>query len=507
MTDVLAAFGLILQPYVLAVILGSGCLGILIGSIPGLTATMGAALLVPITFFMDPVPAIAAIVTLAAVAVVAGDIPGALLRMPGTPASAAYTLDAHALVRQGRGELALGTSVVCAALGGLFGTLVLVVAAPLLARVALNFSDFEYFWLTCLGLTCAAFVSTGSRLKGAASLFIGLLIATIGLDVTSGYPRFTFGSLELMGGVPLIPAMIGMFAIAEVFRHAVALSPAPPLEQRPVGGLFSGLGKALRPYRLGILRGGAVGTLIGALPGAGADIAAWVAYALSRRFSKTPERFGEGHVEGIAEAGAANNGSLSGAWVPALVFGIPGDTITAIAIGVLILKGMQPGPAVFINSPTLLYAVFIAFFVANLLIVPLGWAAVKAAKHVVRIPRNLLMPLILGFCIVGAFAITNTLFGVLVMLALGLVGYLMEENGLPVAPAILGLVLGGLLEQNFMTSMLKAQGDLTAFFDRPVAAALGVVTLLVWTLPLLLRGWRALRRPRPPTNLKGPRRT
>ncbi|MEX0758359.1 MAG: tripartite tricarboxylate transporter permease [Tistlia sp.] len=492
MMEILGAFALILEPYVLAVILGAGCLGILIGSIPGLTATMGAALLVPITFFMDPVPAIAAIVTLSAVAVVAGDIPGALLRMPGTPASAAYTLDAHTLVRQGRAELALGTSIVCASLGGLLGSVVLVLAAPTLARFALNFSDFEYFWLTCLGLTCAAFVSPGSTVKGAASLFIGLLIATVGLDVTSGFPRFTFGTTDLMGGVPLIPAMIGMFAIAEVFRHAVALAPVPHLEQQAVGGLFSGLGKALRPYRWNILRGGLIGTLIGALPGAGADIAAWVAYAVSRRFSRTPERFGTGHVEGICDAGAANNGSLSGAWVPALVFGIPGDTITAIAIGVLILKGMQPGPAVFINSPTLLYAVFISFFVANLLIVPLGWAAVKAAKHVVRVPRSLLMPLILGFCIVGAFAITNSLLGVQVMLALGLLGYLMEENGLPVAPAILGIVLGGVLEQNFMTSMLKAQGDLLAFFDRPVAAALGTVTLLVWASPLLLRGYRAL---------------
>ena len=486
-----AGFGLIFDPYVLLVILLSGVAGLLIGAIPGLTATMGAALLVPITFFMDPVPSIAAIVTLAAVAVVAGDIPGALLRMPGTPASAAYTNEAYAMTRRGEAEIALGTGVMCAAIGGLLGTVVLVIAAPALARFALGFSDFEYFWLTCLGLTCAAFVSSGSPLKGTLALLIGLFIATIGLDVVSGYPRFTFGSIELMAGVAFIPAMIGMFAISEVIRHVLSLDPPPPAEARPMRGIFKGLGRRLWTYRVNVLRGSTTGTLIGALPGAGADIAAWIAFAMAKRFSKTPEKFGTGHVEGICDAGAANNGALSGAWVPALVFGIPGDTITAIAIGVLILKGMDPGPTVFIESPDLLYAVFISFFIANLLLIPLGWLAIRGATWILRAPRGVLIPLILMFCVVGSFAVTNSVFSVIVMALFGILAYVMEANDFPVAPTILGIVLGGMLEQNFMTAMMKAHGNLLAFFERPVAATLGVITLLIWLTPLALRLWRA----------------
>ncbi len=488
-----AGLGLILDPYVLLVIVASGFAGMIIGAIPGLTATMGTALLVPITFFMEPVPAIAAIVTLSAVAVSAGDIPGALLRIPGTPASAAYTDEAYAMTRKGQAGLALGASIVCSAIGGLFGTVVLVLGAPALARFALNFSDYEYFWLTCLGLTCAAFVSSGSVLKGMLSLLLGLFVATIGLDVVSGYPRFTFGSIELMAGVSIIPAMIGMFAISEVIRYLVALQPPPQLEQRRLAGVFSGLARPLWFYRRNVVRGSAAGTLIGVLPGAGADIAAWVSYALARRFSKSPEKFGTGHIEGLIDAGAANNSALSGAWVPTLVFGIPGDTITAIAIGVLILKGMDPGPTVFIRNPDLLYAVFISFFVANLLLVPLSWVAIRSATQILRTPRNILIPLILMFCVVGSFAVTNSVFSVIVMAIFGVVAYFMEENDFPVAPAILGIVLGGLLEQSFMTAMLKSGGDLLAFFERPIAAVLGTLTLLVWCSPLILRLARAGR--------------
>lgn len=491
MDPLLTALALLFTPWNLVVIVLAGLFGLFVGAMPGLTATLATALLVPVTFFMDPVPALAAIVTTTAMAIFAGDLPGALLRIPGTPASAAYVDDAYRLTQKGQAEAALGTGVMASAIGGLVGAVILATTAPMLAEVALSFSSFEYFWLAVLGLSCAAFISTGSPLKGLVSLLLGLFVATIGIDITAGYPRFTFGITELMGGVSFIPAMIGMFAVSEVLRWAVGHRGGGTLVQQRVGPLFRGQLGNLRRYRAGLARGSLLGTAIGILPGAGADIAAWVAYALSKRFSREPEKFGTGHVEGIVDASSANNASLGGAWVPALVFGIPGDSITAIVIGVLYMKGMNPGPTVMLQRPELLYAVFATFFLANLLILPLGWLAIKFYRRLLDVPREVLMPVILLLCMVGSFAINNTVFGVGIMLVLGVLAFFMEESGFPIAPAILGIVLGPMIEHNFITSMIKAEGDLLAFFERPIAAVLGIVTLLVWGFTL----WRARRTP------------
>ncbi|MBL9209125.1 MAG: tripartite tricarboxylate transporter permease [Opitutaceae bacterium] len=487
MAPVLEAFRLVFDPAVLGVVLVAALFGLFVGAVPGLTATMATALLVPVTFVLPPVPAIACMVTATAMAIFAGDIPGALLRIPGTPASAAYCDEAHALTRRGQAELVLGAGLVFSVVGGLFGTAVLVTTAPLLAEVALQFSSFEYFWLVLLGLTCAVFIAPGRPLKGVVSLLLGLLLSTVGFENPAAHPRFTFGSEQLMSGLQLTPVMIGMFAVSEVIRYA--LSPGGPVGEfrQGIGRVFRGQGALLWQYRWPTLRGSVLGTAIGALPGAGADIAAWIAYGVSKRFSRTPEKFGTGHVEGVIEAGAANNSALAGAWIPALVFGIPGDSITAIVIGVLYMKGMNPGPTLFIENPQNIYAVFIVFVLANLLLLPLGWVAIKAAKNVLHVPRAVLMPVILLFCVVGAFAINNSVFDIGVMLAFGVLGWLMESNRFPIAPAILGLVLGGMLEQNFVTSLLKADGNPMAFCNRPIAGILGLVTLLVWVSPLLRR--------------------
>jgi TctA family transporter len=483
------AFGLVFQPYVLAVIVASAVYGLFVGAIPGLTATMATALLVPVTFFMPPVPAVAAIVTATAMAIFSGDIPSALLRMPGTPASAAYTDEAYLLTRSGRAELALGAGLVFSVLGGIFGVLVLIVAAPALAEIALKFSSFEYFWLVMLGFTCAVFIAGTDPLKGIIALLLGLLIACVGLENPAGAPRWTFGNSELMGGIPLIPLMIGMFAVSEVLRFACSTERPEMAVDRPFGNVFKGMWGLIKKYPLALLRGSALGTAVGALPGAGADIAAWMSYAVSKKFSKEPEKFGTGHVEGIVESGAANNSALGGAWIPALVFGIPGDSITAIAIGVLYLKDMNPGPMLFVNNPQNIYAVFIVFVLAQLLMLPFGWAAIKAAKRILRIPAALLMPLILLFCVVGSFAINNSLFGVIVMGVAGVLAFYMERWGFPVAPTILGVVLGTMLEEHFFSSLVKADGQLLAFFERPIAGVLGVMTLLIWLVPL----WRLIR--------------
>jgi len=242
-----------------------------------------------------------------------------------------------------------------------------------------------------------------------------------------------------------------------------------------------------------ILRGSVLGTAVGALPGAGADIAAWMSYAMSKKFSKEPEKFGTGHVEGIVESGSANNSALAGAWIPALVFGIPGDSITAIVIGVLYMKNLNPGPTLFTTNPQNIYAVFMLFIIANLIMIPLGILCIKVSKRILQVPRNVLMPLILLFCIVGAFAINNSLFDIGVMLVAGFIAYLLEENKFPIAPAILGVVLGGMLEENFITSMIKSDGNLMGFVARPIAAGLAAVSVLIWVAPLLRRLLRGRR--------------
>ena len=488
------AFSMVFEPYTLMVMVLASLYGLFVGAVPGLTATMATALLVPVTFFMPPIPAVAAMVTATAMAIFSGDIPGCLLRIPGTPASAAYTDEAYAMTRKGQAEKALGAGLVFSAVGGLFGTVVLIVAAPALADFALNFSSFEYFWLVLLGLTCAVFISTGSAVKGLMMLFLGLLVACVGLGNPAGFPRFTFGNTEMSGGIGMIAMMIGMFAISEIIRYVVDTSPPAELVVEEVGGVLKGQWALAKKYPKQILRGSVLGTAVGALPGAGADIAAWMSYAMSKKFSKEPEKFGTGHVEGIVESGSANNSALAGAWIPALVFGIPGDSITAIVIGVLYMKNMNPGPTLFTTNPQNIYAVFLLFIVANLIMIPLGILCIKVAKRILKVPREILMPMILLFCVVGTFAINNSVFQVGVMLVAGILAYLLEANKFPVAPAILGVVLGGMLEENFITSMIKSNGDLTAFVARPIALGLAILTALVWFAPLL---FRMLRKPVP----------
>src|SRR5262249_21346654 len=274
-----------------------------------------------------------------------------------------------------------------------------------------------------LGLTCAVFIATDSPLKGFVSLLVGLAIGCIGIDPAAGYPRFTFGSVELLQGISFIPAMIGLFALSELLRGAVSVDQAGQVLTQKIGNIFTGIWGVWKKYWRNFIRGSVIGTAIGALPGAGADIAAWITYAISKRFSKEPEKFGTGHVEGIVESGSANNSALAGAWIPALVFGIPGDSITAIVIGVLYMKNMTPGPTLFTNNPQNIYAVYLLVIIANIIMVPLGWWCIKVAKQILKVPRSVLMPVIMLFCVVGSFAINNTAFDVTVMLVAGVAAF------------------------------------------------------------------------------------
>lgn len=493
MDNLLTAIDLVLSWDVILVILGACVFGLFTGAMPGISATVAVALLVPITFFLSPVAALAAIATAVAIAIFAGDLPGALLRIPGTPASAAYADEAYAMTRQGRGECALVTSLICSVLGGLAGALALSLTAPLLADFALEFQYYEYFWLACLGLTTAAFVCTDQPVKGLVSLCIGLLLSTVGYDAISGVPRFTFGSFALLEGIHFIPALIGVFAVGEVLRNLCRPNKGTLVEGKSQRVVIRDVLAMVFRYKAHVARGSSLGIVIGALPGAGSDMASWVSYSTAKRFSKNPERFGTGHEEGIVAASSSNNAGTCATWIPSLVFGIPGDSVTAIVIGVLFLKGLEPGPTVFIENAPLVYSIFVAFFIANLILLPVGYLAIKVAKQLLRVPTDLLMPLILVFCAVGAFAINNSLMGVIVILCLGIASFFMQENGFPVAPLILGMIMGELLEENFLQAMIASDGDLTAFFGRPIAATLGAITILLWALPLMGLGLSQLR--------------
>jgi TctA family transporter len=494
MDVILKALGLLADPVVIACMMLGSAYGLLVGAIPGLSATMAVALIIPITFFLEPVPALAAVMSLSAMAIYAGDIPGALLRIPGTPASAAYTEDSYLMTRKGQSGLALGVGLVCSAIGGVFGTLVLLLAAPSLARIALQFSSFEKFWLACLGLMAAIAVSQGKWSKGMLSLLLGLAIAQVGLDPVSGIMRFTLGYPDLAGGFSFIPVLIGLFAFPELIRYATGQSASTPPPSSGVSSVFRGLGRELWRLRWGIAQGNVVGTIIGAIPGAGADIAAYVSYAISKRTSKHPEKFGTGIPDGIASASTSNNSAIGGALIPATVFGIPGDSLTAVIIGVLFMQGLNPGPTVFLTNPELINAVFLSFLIANILIVPFGFLTILGYRYVLWIPSAILMPGILAFCMIGAFAVDNAMFAVVTVLVTGVVAYFLEANEVPLAPAILGLVIGPMLESNFLTSLMRARGNLMAFVDRPVSAGLAAVTLAFCIVPLVLAIMRSRRR-------------
>jgi putative tricarboxylic transport membrane protein len=492
--QLLAGLNMVLQVDVVLTIVLASIYGLVVGALPGLSATMATALLVPVTFYMSPIAAISAIIAASAMAIFSGDIPGCLLRIPGTPASAAYTDEAFAMTRKGQPELALGICLWFSALGGVIGTLSLVALAPTLAEVAFEFSTFEYFWLALLGLMCSTMVARSSPVKAVAAMFLGLLITCVGIENPAGTPRFTFGYADLLGGIEIIPLLVGVFAVSEVMRSYTARD-VPVMPPRKFGSILKGQWALTRAHPKQQLRGNFVGIVIGVLPGAGADMAAWMSYAMSKRFSKSPEKFGTGHPEGLIEAGASNNASLASGWVPSLLFGIPGDTITAIAIGVLYMKGLNPGPTLFTEKASSMYALYIVFLVANIIMIPLGIMMIRMARYVLYLPRSLIMPVIVLLCAVGSFATGNNLALVFTVAVFGIVGYFMDRNGYPVAALVLGAVMGTMVEQNFVTSLIKSDGSVLPFFNRPVASVLALMTFAAMLWPLGVWFKRRLRTP------------
>jgi len=465
--------------------------GVFVGATPGLTATMAVALIVPITFSLhDPTASLAMIIGVSFTAIFAGDIPATYLRIPGTPASAAATLDGHGMARRGEGERALRLDLICSCLGGMFGVAVLVFLAPQLARFAVRFTDFEYFWLALCGLSLSAVVATGPLRKGLVGATLGLLLSTVGRDIVSNRERFTFGQVDLMDGLGFIPVMIGLFGLSEVLKHAgdraglarPALPSGQPVSWRRV------LADVWR-HKWAVAKSSTAGTVVGALPGAGADIAAWAAYGMAQRTSRAPETFGHGAIEGVVAPTSANNAAVAGAWIPALIFGIPGDAVTAIVLGALLVYDIRPEPEIFVNQADRMGTLFRIAFLTQVLLLPVGYLGIKAFGWILRLPRSVVMTGVVVFCVVGSYALRNSFFDVGLMAAFGVVGLFLERNGVPLGPLILGLILGPMVEENLRTGLIKSEGSLVPFVTRPLCLVMVAVLVLVLFGPWLWRRW------------------
>jgi len=467
----------ILIPWILAM-----AFGIFVGSTPGLTATMAVALLIPITYYMDARAAFAMIIGVSFTAVFAGDIPATFLRIPGTPASGAAILDGFEMNKKGEGTLALSIDLLGSALGGLFGILLLIFISPLLAKFALKFTNFEYFWLGVFGLSMTALISHGKPINGFISATIGIAISTIGVDITTGYPRFTFGNTDLIGGISFIPVMIGLFGLSEILKNITnkeELLGAPTI--KGFGKLpFLKAIKTLWNYKFRFLISSIIGVFIGALPGAGADIASWVSYGTAKSTSKNKKKFGTGHVEGVIASTCANNAALGGTWIPAFVFGIPGDTITAIVLGAMLMYGLRPGPNIFSQSKNLMNSIFAIGIISQLFLIPLGFLGIKVSRKLLKLPRNIIWVGVIFFSIIGAYAINNNYFDIYMMLLAGLVGFFLEKLDVPLAPLILGLILGPMVENNLRVGLIKTHGAFLPFITRPVSFSIIVMMFFIF---------------------------
>ena len=465
----------ILIPWIISMLVG-----ILVGGTPGLTATMAVALIVPITYYMDPLAGLAMILGVSFTSIFAGDIPATFLRIPGTPASAAAVLDGFEMSKKGKGSLALTIDLICSAIGGLVGVLLLIIIAPPLAKFALKFTNFQYFWLGMFGLSMSAVLSTGNNVRGLISAVLGLLVSTVGIDITTGFPRFTFGNIELMGGIGFIPVMVGLFGISEVFKNVKSRD---RLTQRTIHDKINiSLFKTLlivweRKWIL--LKSSFIGTCVGALPGAGADIAAWVAYGIEKKTSKKPEEFGKGSIDGVIAPTGANNAALGGTWIPALVFGVPGDSITAIVLGAMLMYGLKPGPLIFRQSPDLVKGIFAIALISQFFLIPIGLLGIKAYGRILSLPRNIIMVFVLIFSVVGSYAIRNSIFDIYIMLFFGVVGYIFENLNIPLAPMVLGIILGPMIEDNLRVGLIKTGGNYLPFLTNPISAVL--VLLIIFT--------------------------
>ena len=497
---VITALGELLSPQYLLMMIAGTMGGIMIGAMPGLTSVMGVTLLLPFTYGMDPAAGISMLLAISFGAIYGGSITAILIGTPGTPASAATMIEGRQFTARGEGGRAIGLSTFASWIGGTISALVLICVAPQLAKLALKFGPPEYFCLAVFGLTIIAgnagndgkavfgltiiaSISGKNMLKGIIAGLLGLLLSTIGLDPLTGFSRYSFGVVNLYSGLQTVPLMIGLFAIAQVFMNFRTGVAQNQITQKVTRVLPSkeDLKKSL-PVSIMC---GFIGTFIGIIPAAGADIAAFVSYDVAKKRSRHPEEFGTGCVEGIAAPEAGNNGDTSGALVPMLTLGVPGDATAAVLIGALTLQGLQPGPQLFTEHMDIVNRIFASTLVANFLFLVLGLLGVRLFIKVIQIKPYILTPIIFVLCILGSYALRNNMFDVGAMLLIAVVGYFFLKLEIPIAPIVLALILGPLAESNLRRSLLLSQGSASIFFTRPICIFFLVLALVSLCWPLL----------------------
>ncbi len=488
----LEAFAALFQPWPLLYLAIGTALGIVVGSIPGLTASMLIALSLPLTFYMSSVDALTLLIGMYVGGISGGLIAATLLRMPGTPASIMTTFDGFPMAQQGRGERALALGIAASVIGGLISWVFLAVLSPPLANLALRFGPWEYFTMVLMALVMLASLSQGSLVKGLIAACLGMLLAMPGIDPSIGQLRLTFGWGQLTGGLALLPVLIGTFAISQILKDIINVDQR--LEQvRVARGAVAIRARDLVTHGPNLLRSSVIGTWVGILPGIGGNIAAMLAYATAKSVSKEPKKFGTGHEGGVVAAETANNASVGGALVPLITMGIPGSVVEAILIGALIIHNLQPGPLLFATNPEVAYGVIAAYLVANLMMAVMMLAAVGWIARLMYLPRAYLLTAILLFCVVGTFALNNRFFDVWVMLGFGLIGFALEYCKVPLGPFVIGFVLAPIAEEQLRAGMMSAEGNFLALFERPFAATFFVVSILTLCWPLY-QEWRQRRR-------------
>lgn len=478
------ATGLVFHWSVLLAICIGVVIGLIVGALPGLGSVVAITMVLPFTFSMETVPAIGLILAVYCCSVFGGSYSAILLNTPGTPQSAATVLDGYSMARKGKVGEALGWATGASVFGGLFSTFVLVLFAPQLAKLALKFGPIENFALTCLALTCIAGVAGRNFLLGVLAGLIGLMVATVGVDPLSGETRLTFGSFAMSSGLELIPVLVGLFAVAEVFSRASAPSDSTQQPLMP--------GYDLPPLRDWLARKGTllkssvIGSFVGILPGTGAATASFISYAVAKRSGRYRDRIGEGEGEGIVAAEASNNAVTGGALVPTLALGIPGDPITAVMMSALIIHGIQPGTRLFVETPELIYACFVALLVINLVMFAVAGPFARVFSRVLRLPEPILMALVLLLSVLGAYGVRGNVFDLYVMLGAGIVGYLLRLAAIPVAPIVIGMVLGPFVEESLRQGLILTDGNFMRFLSSPIAATLLGITALTIVLSAVL---------------------
>ncbi|KUO72192.1 MAG: hypothetical protein APF77_10645 [Clostridia bacterium BRH_c25] len=489
MNDIMGAFGLLFQLDTMIALVIGVLGGIVIGALPGFSASMGVALLIPITFGMSPVAGLVMLVAVYTCAIYGGSITATLCHTPGTPASAATAIDGYQLTLQGRGMEAVGVCTVSSMIGGVVGSLALIFIAPPLGLFSLKFSSLEFFMMAVFGLTIIGSLAGESVVKGMFSGILGLFFGAAGIDLITGIPRFTFGLIELEDGINFVPALIGMFSVSQVLILAVDIAKGRKsitMTENITGNILPPWKefKALIPT---IIRSSIIGTITGIIPAAGAGISSWVCYALGRKFSKHPEKFGKGALEGVASSETGNNAATGGALIPLLTLGLPGSSVAAILLGGLMIHGLVPGVEMYTKNASITYAISMGFLLANILMGLIGLAIARYVAKVSTIKPAILCPIIIALSSIGCYAIRNSMFDVYIMLIFGFIGYMLRITGFATAPLVLGMVLSPIAESNWRRALILSRGDIVSyFFTRPISIVLVVFVIASLFAPLLM---------------------